>query len=136
MELKSLDEVREEVERLARRIGAERRHLPHFGRSDGWGTPHIEVGGGYYHWVIQERGTEIDRHSTRNLDELLEVIFRSVTATMATTYESQHRVPGQDPRRLLFARQLDLLEQLSPEWRKRQHQLHLNTLMSHPYRDG
>jgi hypothetical protein len=65
--LLSLDQIKGEVERIARRLGGQPGMQPDLGRSRDDGTPHIEVGEAY-HCVTCERGRElqafIDRRTT------------------------------------------------------------------------
>ncbi len=70
-------------------------------------------------YVIVERGTELQRRTTTDLDKLSYWIFRDVTFSMAVDYEVAHRIEGQDFRILLFQHQLQLLHNLRPEWRHR-----------------
>jgi hypothetical protein len=114
--MKSLGEIEAEVERLAAMIGAGKGMLPTYGSSNGTGTPHIEVDARLYHYVSAERGAEFDRWSTADLDELLYAVFRSVTFDMACKYELHHRIAGQDFRRMLFEKQMELMSVLSQGW--------------------
>jgi hypothetical protein len=50
-------------------------------------------------------------------------------------YELRHRVEGQDPRRLAFQHQLDLLSALSPKWKQRCSQEIEYILTQHPFDD-
>lgn len=62
-------EIKSEITRLASRIGASDGVLPTFGFSEGWSArPHIEVDGGGYHYVVEERGHENSRLTTRDPD--------------------------------------------------------------------
>jgi len=45
-------------------------------------------------------------------------------------------VPGQDSRRLMFARQIELLDSLNPAWAGRQALEHEGVLSRHPFRDN
>jgi catechol 2,3-dioxygenase-like lactoylglutathione lyase family enzyme len=69
---------------------------------------------------VVERGQELRRDTTRDLDELLYHVFESVTFELACDYERAHRIAGEDIRRQLFARQLELLSSLSPAWAERE----------------
>jgi len=68
-------------------------------------------------------------------DELMYWIFEGITFRMASQYELHHRVPKRDFRRILFQRQLELLEELSPAWRARGEREQAETLAQFPYRD-
>lgn len=116
--LLSPDKLRQTVEGLAQEIQAPADSLPTYGRRRDFGYPHIEVDQAY-HWVVTERGQEIKRRTTDNLDELLYIIFQSVTFSMALNVESRNRRKGEDFRRQLFDVQLSLLSRLRPEWAAR-----------------
>jgi hypothetical protein len=130
-----LSELKAEVERLANKIGAPSNILPTYGRSEDGGRPHIEVDARGYHYVMVERGEEWTRLTTSDIDELLQKIFCSVTFGLASKYELKHRVPNMDSRRLLFQRQVDLLEELSPHWAKYEAERQKSILQQRPYDD-
>ena len=56
---------------MANTIGAPANRLPTFGRSEQSGRPHIEVDPVGYHYIIAERGQELERRITFDLDDLL-----------------------------------------------------------------
>ena len=108
------------MERLAARIGAPAGHLPTYGQSEDGARPHVEIDVyGRFAYVVVERGAELSRRDTEELDELLGWIFQDVTFAMACDYEARHRVEGEDFRRLLFTYQFELLDQLNPVWTER-----------------
>ena len=110
-----LDHVRRRVNKLARHISAPPDLLPTYGTSQDFARPHIEFAGGTYSYVVVERGMEFERRSTLDLDQLLEWIFSSVTASMAASFAA-----GQPRfREVMFRHQLDLLGRISSKWRDR-----------------
>ena len=117
--MKNLTEIKLEIGRLAGLVDAGEELLPSCGHSEGSGRPHIEVDASGYHYIESERGHEFDRWTTRELDELLYAVFRSVTFQMACEYELRHRVPEQDSRRQIFSRQIGLMSTLSAKWSER-----------------
>ena len=135
MELLTLEAVRAEVERLARKIHAPAHALPTYGRTEDGARPHIEVDDRGYHWVVVERGKEYERVTTTSLDELLDRTFACVTHDMAFGYELAHRVDSQDCRRIAFRRQLELLEALSPAWAERRRREQEEILQRNPFND-
>jgi hypothetical protein len=122
------------VRLLASRLEGPRIVLPTFGQSDHDGRPHIEVGERYA-FVVCERGTEFERRTTLDLDELLYWSFQSTTFSMAVDWELAHRIPGEDARRQLFQHQRDLLEVLDPRWAIRRDEELLTVLREHPFAD-
>jgi hypothetical protein len=132
----NLREIQTEVERRAAVIGAPAALLPTYGASEDLARPHVEVDGRGYHLVVVERGVEVSRATTRDLDELLFLVFRTVTSTLAGDHELVHCVEDRDPRRVLFARQLELLARLSAAWAKREAAEHESILRAHPFDDA
>ena len=132
----SLNQINSEIKRLAAQIGAPDHLLPTYGYSEDGARPHIEVDSRRYHYVVVERGQEISRVTTEDLDELLYHVFEGVTFTLACDYEVKHRVKNQDFRRLMFGRQIELLSILSPKWAEIEARDHKRILQQHPYDDS
>jgi hypothetical protein len=131
----TLHEIKSEVNRLAAQIGAPTDVLPTYGYSIDGAHPHIGVDARDYHYVIMERGEELSRVTTAELDDLLYCIFNDVTFDLAGKYELKHRVENQDSRRLIFKHQVELLSRLSPKWGELKAQEHERILEQHPYDD-
>jgi hypothetical protein len=112
----SLAELQALIEELGARIGAPTGDLPTFGRSEDGARPHIEADAAAYHWVVVERGGELDRLTTTSLDELLYRAFDAVTFAMALR---ARRDPAKDFRRQCFEAQVELMRRLSPAWGER-----------------
>ena len=132
----TLTQIKTEVDRRAALIGAiGDASLPTYGHTQDFARPHIEVDSRGYHFVVVERGQEQSRFTTPDLEELLYKIFQSVTFSLACSYELAHRIESQDPRRLIFQRQLELLSQLSPHGGEREADEHQRILRKHPFDD-
>lgn len=111
--MNELDVARNEVERLARVIGAPGHMLPTHGRSEDFARPHIEFDG-RYHFVVVERGQELTR-ITGSLEEVLYRVFDGVTSQMASIAAA-----GKPRfRENRFAGQLALMARLHPAWQAR-----------------
>jgi hypothetical protein len=130
-----LNAVRDDVNRLALLIGAPPDLLPTFGRTEDGARPHIEFAGSQYHYVIVERGIELERVSSPGRDEILYRTFESVTSQMAWIATAGRRPAGQDPRRIVFDTQLALLGQLSAAWERRLRNQLNEVLRQHPFVD-
>ena len=135
MALLDLDAIKAEIDRLASLINASGFLLPTYGASEDFARPHIEVDARGYHYVVVERGIELRRVTTRSLDDLLHQVFDSVTLSLACDFELANRIKGQDSRRLLFQRQLELFSSLRPEWARRHSLEHQRILREHPFDD-
>lgn len=132
--LLDLNQIQEQVERLARTIQAPAGALPTYGKSQDLGYAHIMVDDAY-HWIVVERGVELQRRTTRDLDELLYWVFSAVTFSMTGAYTQEDRRRDQDPRRLMFARHVALMEMLRPHWAIRQQAEIDEILARHPFND-
>ncbi|MDR3577792.1 MAG: Imm63 family immunity protein [Anaerolineaceae bacterium] len=131
----TLNDVKNQVDQLAKVINAPGELLPTYGSSKDFAHPHIEIHGPSYYYIIIERGQEIENKGTFELDELLYWIFQHVTFSMAMIYELEHRRLHADIRRLLWRYQLDLLNNLNKNWEKRREQEVEEILKRHPYSD-
>ena len=131
--MESLPAIQERVLALAHLIGAPDSALPTFGGTEDGARPHVEVDD-CYHLVVVERGQELERRSTSDLDELLYWVFATVVFSMAVS-ERPGRKPGEDSRRRLFERERALLRALKPDWARRRKAEQAETLAQHPFTD-
>lgn len=129
----SVGEIERIVEEGRAQLGSSGEPLDlHTDRDSAW--PFVQVDE-RYHYVARERGEEIMRQSSGEIDDLLYWIFDDLTRQMASGYELRHRALESDPRRLRFARQLELLERLRPDWAERKRGELADILKRHPFRD-
>ena len=94
--------------------------LPTFGYNEDGARPEIRIDGVGYHFVVIERGQQIDHKVFTQLEEILFHIFEGVTFQMARDYEVKNRIEGQDFRIVLFTKQLQLLNQIDASFAERQ----------------
>ncbi|UZW57322.1 immunity 63 family protein [Sphingobium sp. JS3065] len=127
-----LTSIRTMVQEYGSQIGMS--NTPLFGTPQGDGAPYVVVSDAYY-FIVEERGIELERRKTNDIDELLYWIFCGVTFSMASDFELRNRKPGEDSRRQLFAKQEALLGQLSAQWRERKLEEHRRILTRHPFND-
>jgi ketosteroid isomerase-like protein len=99
------------------------------------GSAHIELHGSVFHWIVTERGQELERRETSDLDEVLYWLMSDVTFNIATRHELHNRRPGEDTRRQLFAEQERLLNELRPEWAAKYRVRVAQILSAHPFVD-
>lgn len=131
-----LNDIRNIVQELANKINAPTDLLPTFGYSKDFAYPHIEVDNvGFLHYVIVERGQELDRRITDKLDDLLYWIFATVTFSMSCDFELKNRIEGKDFRRMMFDKQEELLGLLSDTWAQKEQVEHQKILKNHPFDD-
>ena len=99
------------------------------------GSPHIEVSDSELSYVVTERGSEFERRTTTSQDDLLYWLTSDMVFSLAGHYELKHRAPGQDFRRIMFSRELELMGRINPAWRARKEAEIMHILARHPYRD-
>lgn len=129
--------LRDRVAAMAVRMGNVREEdLPTYGASDDDGRPHVEVFGGRLHWVVKERGVEGERIVLRDVEDAVFKIMSDAAFAQACTWELEHRIEGQDFRRLLFDKQCQLMARVRGDWEARQRILHAKILKDHPFQDG
>ena len=132
----TLDDIKKKVEELAVKINAPTDLLPTYGYTKDFAYPHIEVDKfGLLHYVIVERGQELERRTTEKLDNLLYWIFTNVTFSMACDYELKNRIEDKDCRRIIFDKQEELLGLLSNNWKQKEKAEHQSILKNHPFDD-
>jgi len=100
------------------------------------GASHVEILNDEYHLVVTERGKEYERQKTKEIDTLLFWIISDHVSRLAQDWELEHRVQTQDSRRFWFAKEIEYLNRLKPEWAQRRKHDQLKTLRSHPFNDG
>ncbi|CAN5407315.1 immunity 63 family protein [soil metagenome] len=74
------------------------------------GSPHVEYDGREYHYIVTERGLDLEQRSTADPDEILYWLVNDITFWKGVAYELKHRVDGPDVRRLIFAHSLELMK--------------------------
>lgn len=131
----SLTDIKKQVEALAALINAPAGLLPTYGTSKDFAHPHLEVDHRGMHWVVVERGQEQDRKTTDNIHQFLYWIFDSITFSMSVEYELNNRIEDKDCRRIMFAKQEELMGTLHPEWGDWAMEEHREILMRHPFDD-
>ncbi len=111
-----MNEIKEIIKSLAERIDAPEIYLPTYNYSEDFARPHIEKHGSEYHWVVIERGEELERRKTKNVKELLFWVFDMVTFEMAVKLEVKNRIEEEDFRIQMFRIQEELIKKIDPEY--------------------
>src|SRR5215510_6200742 len=83
------------------------------------GSAHVEFRDGRYQYVVTERGVEVERRSASGMDEIMYWLARDESFSQATDFELKNRIPNRDPRRLIFAKENEILGRVNPEWAAR-----------------
>lgn len=97
-------------------------------------TPFIELKDGVFNFVLSERGTEF-RRIKGDADKILFLVFEGLANELASGYAARNRIEGQDFRRLMFAKSVELLNLLNPEWAARKTRLIEAVLRKNPFED-
>lgn len=74
------------------------------------GVPHVEFENGQYHYIVTERGLDLSRRSTADINEILYWMLYDLTFWMGSAYEFKNRVEGPDFRRMMFAHWLEQMQ--------------------------
>lgn len=132
----SIDELQHEYNEMLQRA------RPHPGtyrfdtsRTD-VGSPHVEIVDGHYDVVTTERGLELERKSFLTKDDLLYDLIALVTFWDGVEFEFRNRIANKDCRRIIFAKQLELLGLIDPDWAVRRAREIEETLRENPYDDS
>jgi hypothetical protein len=99
------------------------------------GSAHVECVGGEFNYVVTERGNEFERRRTVDPQELLFWLVSDLTWEMAAEWELQHRIEGEDFRRQLFRRDIELISRIDPEWARRKREKYEKILGEYPFND-
>ncbi len=99
------------------------------------GSPHVEYADGEYHYIVTERGLDLERRSTQDVNEILYWMLYDVTFWMGVAYELKSRIEGPDCRRVIFAHQLDLMKRADHPMAERLEKKIAITLAANPFID-
>lgn len=112
----SLAEIEKIIIDTAKIINADSSLLLAFGIINGSARPAVKVDHYGYHYIINERGEEYEHRITTDLKDLLYLVFKQITFTMAVHYELKNRVKNQDCRRIVFAKQMELMNKIDADF--------------------
>lgn len=139
MPMKSIEFIQKEVARIGRQLCGESKPAYLFAVASSAthsGAPHVEISGNEYHFIVTERGSEFDRHKTKNVDDILYWFVEGDVGDLASTWELKNRVEGQDSRRLRFKKEIELLKVVNSEWAFRKEAELKKVLIEHPFNDS
>ncbi len=132
----ALSVLHDKIRRMADDMGAPADLIPTIDGSDGNGRPQIEFDGRLFHYVVAERGQELKRISSRLEDEILFQAFRSIADELGARHSAAYRVAGQDFRRAMFGKQVELLRSISVRWAERAACENARVLTEYPFEDS
>lgn len=131
----NIEEIRNKIKNIGAIIGAPDVLLYVRVVPVGDGTPYIEIRESEYHYVISERGCEFSREIFLDDDDILYKITSKIVTRMALDYELQNRIDSQDFRRIYFSKEIELMDQICPEWGAKKKAEIKETLRNSPYSD-
>lgn len=88
-----------------------------------------------YSFSVKERGKTINKIECSTEQELYYGILKLLSFEIAMRAEAKHRRCGEDPRRQIFAIQLQYMESLAPEFGEMLHKDITELLKKCPYQD-
>jgi len=138
MPMKTIGYIQKEVSRIGKALCGESKPSYLFSVASSpthSGAPHVEVVGDKYHFVVTERGSEYERNTTKDIDELIYWFISDDVSQLARDWELERRVEDQDSRRLWFQKEIELLETINPEWATRRKSRQIEILSEHPFND-
>lgn len=118
----SIDEIRKKIFELGSIINLEKGNQLYPIISDkanvsSDGTT-IYIADSKYHYVNMERGQVRKHIESKNVEDILYQIFNSITFSIACDYELKNRKENEDFRRILWNKQLELLNKINKEYAK------------------
>lgn len=120
--MKNIEVLRAELLAIGERIGGGIRPNHYFiipDRPDGVATPYLEIHGKEYHFIINERGTEIERKVTFSDDEILYWFVECGVVGLASKYAALKSTPEKEFRDIYFRKQYSLMLSIKAEWATR-----------------
>ncbi len=127
--------LRKKYQRLAKKLGAPEAFHKFYESAQHDGNPHVEYEGNEFIYVVTERGMRYKERRSTNQNEILYWLVADVTWAMASSYELRNRIAGQDFRRQLFAKDIELMENIDPAWGQRKRDHYARILENNPYDD-
>ena len=131
-----LYETKLRIDELAAKIGATDDLLPTYGGMRSLAHPYFMTDSQdrLYFTIISERG-EKSETLVEDLNSILYWIFEPVTLSMANNYALNNRKEDKDSRRIIFAKQEELLGILDEKWKERTVAKHTEILFRAPFDD-
>lgn len=131
----NLYQLAREYDRLCQRVEPSEHAYTFLTERHDDGSPHVEFSNGEYHYIVTERGIDLDRKSTADIGEILYWMLYDLTFWMGVSFEFKNRVEGPDCRRVIFAHQLDLMKRADSKMAERLERHFAKTLAAHPFND-
>lgn len=112
----NFNEIQEKIYEYGSIINAPKDILKIYPSPQPNGVPYIQINNNEYLYIVEERGMELERRRTANIDVLLYWIMSDVIFFLATQYELENRIENFDNRRLIFKKEVELFIVLKKDW--------------------
>jgi len=112
----NFNEIQEKIYEYGSIINAPKDILKIYPSPQPNGVPYIQINNNEYLYILEERGMELERRRTANIDVLLYWIMSDVIFFLATQYELENRIENFDNRRLIFKKEVELFKVLKKDW--------------------
>lgn len=112
----NFNEIQEKIYEYGSIINAPKDILKIYPSPQPNGVPYIQINNNEYLYIVEERGMELERRRTANIDVLLYWIMSDVIFFLATQYELENRIENFDNRRLIFKKEVELFKVLKKDW--------------------
>lgn len=133
--MSKLDELAREYDGLCQRVKPGEHPYTFLTERQDNGSPHVEFTDGEYHYIVTERGLDMERKSTADIREILYWMLSDLTFWMGVSFEFKNRVEGPDCRRVIFAHQLVLMKRADQTMAERLEMHIAETLAANPFID-
>ncbi len=130
---KVLNALKEKFNQYCLTLGV-KAEMPTVPKQDG--SAHIEFIDNQFHYKVTERGNEYEHRITSDENEALYWLISDLVFALATDFELKNRVPGQDFRRRLFSKEIELIEMLRLDWGARKRREIEKLVLKNPYKDN
>lgn len=120
--MKTIAELRAGLLKIGERLGDGVRPNHYFiipDRPDGVATPYLEIHEKEYHFIVSERGSELDRKVTLDDDEILYWFVECGVDALASHYAALTSTPEKEFRDVYFRKQYRLMLAIKTEWATR-----------------
>lgn len=107
-------EIQAKVDQVCEKIGLEKKVWPAV-QNDG--APYVLIHEDKYWYISEERGEVYFEKTTKDFEELLYWIMDNFISSYSYQFELKNRIRGQDFRRIIFAKQIELFGLISDEWK-------------------
>lgn len=136
--LENIEKIHAKYKSLAKKYGTSNERFPYeFNKTPNNSGEYLEIASmNTIDLVRIDRDKERNRINFGNTDELLYYIFKSFALLDASEYEFQNRENNRDSRRISYPKAIELIAQISHEWRDRLEKELDERLAVYPYNDN